>query len=133
LANGKIMKTNRQNLGRKGEDLAARYLSQQGYKILHRNYRIGKAEIDIIALDNDDLVIVEVKSVRTTFFGSGVENITRRKKTMLILAAYAFLELYPAVETKNLRFDVIAIDFTCHPAVIRHYQAAFWQQTDNLQ
>ena len=123
------MKTQRQNLGKSGEDLAVQYLRQKGYKILKRNFRIGRAEIDIIALDQGDLILVEVKSIRTNRFGQGEEHITSRKKTMLIRAAYRFLDFFPAMSGRNLRFDVIVLDFTGFPAGIRHYQAAFWQQS----
>jgi putative endonuclease len=123
------MKTCRQSLGQCGEDLAVQYLRQRGYKILKQNFRIGRAEIDIIALDQDDLILVEVKSIRTNCFGQGEEHITSRKKVMLIRAAYRFLDLFPAMSGKNLRFDVMVTDFTAFPAVIRHYQGAFWQQS----
>ncbi len=125
------MKTLRQSLGQTGEDLAVQYLQQKGYKILERNYRIAKAEIDIIALDQDDLIIVEVKSIRTDRYGPGEERITSRKKTKLIIAAYGFLDFFPAFSEKNLRFDVIVINFTCYPATIEHYQSAFWQQPED--
>ena len=127
------MKTLRQNLGRAGEELAVRYLQQKGYEILQRNYRIGKAEIDIIALDSDDLVIAEVKSIHTIRFGRGEEHITKRKKTMLIMATYGFLDIFPLPSGKNLRFDVLVIDFTRFPAGIEHYQGAFWQRTEDLR
>ena len=123
------MKNSRQSLGKMGEDIASDYLQQKGYTILQRNWRSGKAEIDIIALDKEDLVMVEVKSVHTLRCGHGEERISRRKRTMLILAAYGFLELFPAMSKKNLRFDVIIINFTSYPANIAHYQSAFWQQT----
>lgn len=126
------MKTYRQNLGKTGEDLAVRYLQQKGYEILRRNYRIGKAEIDIIAMDRDDLVIAEVKSIRTLRFGRGEEHVTKRKKTILIMAAYGFLDIFPLASRKNLRFDVLVIDFSCFPAAIEHYQSAFWQRTEDL-
>jgi putative endonuclease len=128
-----MMKTNRQNLGHEGENLAVRYLQDQGYEILQRNWRIGRAEVDIIALDRDDLAIIEVKSVYSLNLGFGEERISRRKKTMLILAAYGFLELFPELSSKNLRFDVIVIDFTCYPAAVAHYPAAFWQQSDDFR
>jgi len=122
------MKTDRQNLGQTAENLAVNYLQQKGYQIFKRNFRLRRAEIDIIAIDRQDLVIIEVKSIRTDRFGPGENRITSRKKTKLIIAAYGFLDLFPAFTGKNLRFDVIIVDFSRYPAGIEHYQGAFWQQ-----
>jgi putative endonuclease len=55
-------------LGEKGEELARNFLRKKGYKIIERNWRFGKDEIDIIAIDNDYLVIVEVKTRRSNYF-----------------------------------------------------------------
>jgi putative endonuclease len=127
------MKTNRQNLGRTGEDLAVNYLQQKGFRILDRNFRIGKAEIDIIALEQEELIIVEVKSVCTIRYGYGEEHISEKKKRMLIRAAYGYLNLFPTLTGKNLRFDVLIVNFDCYPATIKHYRGAFWQKSANLR
>ncbi len=57
-------------MGRKGEDLAAEYLSSKGYRILERNWRWSRAEADIIAMDGEVLVFVEVKTRTSDYFGS---------------------------------------------------------------
>ena len=58
------------DLGRQGEQIAAEYLERQGYHILHRNWRMGHRDLDIVALDEEAqvLAIVEVKSRRDTVF-----------------------------------------------------------------
>ena len=127
------MKTDRQSLGSKGEDLAVKFLRQKGFRVLYRNYRIGKAEIDIIALDENDLIMTEVKSVYTLGCGYAEEHINRKKKLMLIRAAYKIFDLLPALAGKNIRFDVVVINFDKYPATIRHYPGAFWQQSADLR
>ena len=57
------------DLGKRGEDLATEYLMKKGYKILERNFRAGKCEIDIVAKDGQKLVFVEVKTRKTDYFG----------------------------------------------------------------
>ena len=66
-------------LGREGEDLAAQYLLKNGYQILERNYRYRKAEIDIIALKEETLAIVEVKSRTSSYFGSPESFVSQKK------------------------------------------------------
>lgn len=61
---------NRRSQGKAGEDIAANYLEREGLKILERNYRFERGEIDIIAEEGDELVFVEVKARRSTTFGT---------------------------------------------------------------
>ena len=68
-----------QILGNQGEELAANFLKKNKYKIINRNYRTPYGEIDIIARKNKLIVFVEVKTRSTTYFGSGLEAITRKK------------------------------------------------------
>lgn len=57
-------------LGRQGEALAAAFLVQKKYRIIERNYRHGRAEVDLIAIKDDFLVVVEIKTRSTAFFGA---------------------------------------------------------------
>jgi putative endonuclease len=122
------MRTSRQNLGQKGEDLAVGYLVQKGYTVLERNFRIKRAEIDIVCMHENELVLVEVKSVRASDWGCGEERINVKKRKMLIRASYALVDLYQDYSGKNIRFDVIVIDFLKYPASVHHYPSAFWQE-----
>lgn len=96
-------------LGRKGESVAAQFLVSKGYRILKRNWRFKKKEIDIIAEDDQYLVIAEVKS-RTGDYGILPRDmVTRKKQRYLIEAAEAYIMAYDI--NKACRFDVILIFF----------------------
>ncbi|TDS56602.1 YraN family protein [Myroides indicus] len=95
------------DLGKRGEQLAVEYLKEKGYFILKRNWRYEKAEIDIIAMDENTLVFVEVKTRSTLDFGLPQEFITRKKINLMILAANAYTEQYK--RTEEIRFDVLGI------------------------
>ncbi|MDR1861202.1 MAG: YraN family protein [Bacteroidales bacterium] len=93
--------------GRHGEALARRYLEGIGYRILDTNWHAGHCELDIVAMDNAELVIVEVKTRRDTRFGNPDDAVNPLKISRLITAAEAY------IERKKLdcetRFDVISI------------------------
>jgi len=124
----KFMLTDKQQLGNKGEQLVSEYLQNKGYQILERNYRFGKGEIDIICKCENDIVIVEVKSIRIKGFGSGEERITIKKQKKIIETTYAFLDQHQEHENIGVRFDVVVVNFFKYPAEILHYEGAFWQQ-----
>ena len=110
-------------LGKLGEDLAVQYLTDKGYEILERNWRNIHKEIDIIAKEGDDLVIVEVKARQTDEYGEPDIAVTKRKQRMLIAAANAYITRKGLdVET---RFDIISIVFKDGEPVIEHIEDAF--------
>ena len=121
------MKTQKQNLGNRGEDIAAKYLIRRGYTIRTRNYRAGRGELDIICTDDHDLVIVEVKSTGQSGYGSGEERVSIKKQREIIRATYAYLQYHPLSKDQGVRFDVIIVDFTQYPCGVTHYKEAFWQ------
>ena len=67
-------------LGRRGEQLAAQYLEQAGFRILDRNWRCAEGEIDIVAAERRVLVVCEVKTRSDTRYGSPLDAITRAKR-----------------------------------------------------
>jgi putative endonuclease len=77
-------------LGRFGEDAAARFLTEQGFTVLDRNWRCDVGEIDIVALDGDTLVICEVKTRRGVGFGAPLEAVTPAKAARLARLAAAY-------------------------------------------
>ena len=114
-------------LGKKGEDLAANYLEVHGYSIVERNFRHGRGEIDIICVIKNDLIIVEVKSVRKIEFGRGEERISAKKQKKIIKTTYAFLASNQNFAEMGVRFDVVVVNFFKYPAQLKHYEESFWQ------
>ena len=97
----------RQNLGRFGEERAARWLRWRGYRILERNYRCRQGEIDIIASRGKYLCFVEVKLRKDKSHGEAREFVTARKKQRVMAAAQFWLSQH---ETElQPRFDVIEV------------------------
>ena len=123
-----MTKTSKQQLGQKGEDLAADYLQKRGHKIVTRNYRHGKGELDIVSINNDVLVVSEVKSFYTPPLGAAEFRVNKAKQRQIIQTTYAFLAEHPNYGSGGVRFDVIVVDFSAWPARITHHQAAFWDE-----
>ena len=79
-------------IGKMGELAVGYYLEYLGYQILDRNFRIRGGEIDVIAVRNDEICFVEVKTRKLYSAESGAEAVNRRKQRLLIRAAYHYLE-----------------------------------------
>jgi putative endonuclease len=105
--------------GKVAEDLALRYLVEQGYAIKARNYRYQKAEIDIIAFDDPFLVFIEVKSRRSKSYGYPEQAINSKKLEMIELGILGFLQSHDYKEP--FRIDVISILFDPIPR-IEHFK-----------
>ena len=95
------------DLGNLAEEMAAEFLIDLGYKILTRNYRFQKAEIDIIALFNKEIIIVEVKARSSDVFLEPQEAVTKRKIKLVVMAANEFMRA--GNRTENVRFDIISV------------------------
>ncbi len=112
-------------LGRHGEDLAHRYLQKAGYAVVTRNYRAGAdSEIDIVARKGDLVIFVEVKSRRTSDFGSPDRAIDEKKQKNIIRGARAYTTR-GSIDWSRVRFDVISVVFSENPT-ISHQQDAFY-------
>lgn len=97
-----------QDTGSLGEQAAAEYLHEQGYEILHRNWRTGRYELDIVARKDEYLCFVEVKTRRADGLTTPEEALTGRKMRSLARAADAYVKYYgPDLEP---RFDLVAVD-----------------------
>lgn len=94
--------------GNLGEEMAAKYLIDKGYTILHRNWRHLHWETDIIAEKNSMLHFIEVKTRRTKKFGHPEEDVSKKKIENLIGAAEEFLLQYPS--WKLIQFDILSIN-----------------------
>ena len=95
------------DVGKSGEVLAATYLTELGYTILHRNWRHAPYEIDIIALRNGVLHFVEVKSRSTKNFGLPEDAVTKKKFQSLLQAADEFLFQHP--QYRHVQYDILSI------------------------
>lgn len=113
--------------GKWGEDVAARYLAGKGFRILFRNWRAERGDIDIIAMDDDCLVFVEVKSGWSEQYGPPELRITRSKKRQLYKLATLFIQAAEEyhLENESYRFDVVVVDGPQTHYEIRHYPHAF--------
>jgi putative endonuclease len=111
--------------GRRGEDLAERHLSAQGWRILARNVHLRYAELDLVALDRGALVFVEVRLRRGGRFGSAAESVDARKRRRIAAAAAELLARGTLPRAARIRFDVIAIDASREPPELVHYRDAF--------
>ena len=110
--------------GRAGEDTAVDYLTKKGYHILERNFRFERGEIDIIAVDKEDLVFVEVKARRSKAFGDPEDALTAAKCNQIRKVAEGYLSECN-IDDQQCRFDVIAIEYEEDVPVIRHLVDAF--------
>jgi len=95
------------HLGKKGEELAAIQLKVWGYHIVAQNWRHGHWEIDIIALKDNILHFVEVKTRSSANMGYPEENVTEKKLRTLIDASEAFCEQHPIGE--KIQFDILSV------------------------
>lgn len=115
--------------GDRGEALAAEYLEEQGYRILDRNYRFERSEIDLIAFSPDEfaeLVFVEVKTRSGLGFGRPEESVSDAKRRHIVRAAQAYLH-ERRLEKARCRFDVISIVLRAdEQRDIEHFKRAFW-------
>ena len=112
-------------LGRRGEDAAARFLHKRGYDIVERNWSCFAGEADIVARDGDTLVFVEVKTRANCEKGFPAEAVTRQKRERYEKIALAYLQDHEVADL-TIRFDVVAIVvIATDRALIRHHINAF--------
>ena len=112
-------------LGRRGEDLAVAYLEQRGLVVLSRNWRCRDGEIDVVLTDAHRLVVCEVKTRSGTRYGEPAEAVTSRKARRIRRVARAWLAAHH-VRWCEVRFDVVAVlAEPGRPVTVQHYEAAF--------
>ncbi|HSN07257.1 MAG TPA: YraN family protein [Candidatus Angelobacter sp.] len=95
-------------LGRYGEELAARHLQDDGFVVLERNWRCDLGEVDIVARDADVLVVCEVKTRRSTSHGSPFEAVTERKLHRLERLGLRWIRDHD-VRPSSMRVDVVSV------------------------
>lgn len=111
--------------GEKGEKIAENYLVEKGYRIAERNYRQGRGEIDLIAWQNDKLLVfVEVKTRHHELFGGPEMAVTVKKQKLLAGVAGKYMESIGYEWA--IRFDVVAVMLDKGAVKeIRHHEDAF--------
>ena len=112
------------NLGRIGENLAANYLKNKGFRILRRNYRYRKAEIDIIARKEDIIAMIEVKTRNEGFYEDLGDSISKKKRSLLVMAADHYV-LSNSLDVE-VRFDIITLIKGKEGYTIEHIPDAFY-------
>lgn len=111
-------------VGKIGEDMAVRYLEDKGYQILCRNWKNrGRKELDIVAIDDNELVFVEVKTRSEGSLSSPFDAVDYRKQHRLALAANSFIMMNRI--SLAPRFDVVGIVGIGADAKVEHIQNAF--------
>ena len=111
-------------LGNKGEALAVEFLKKEDYIILEKNWNAGKLEIDIIALDNDQIVFVEVKTRSGNYLTTPESAVDNKKQKFIISAADRYLKRNQI--DKECRFDIITLVKEKDGFIIDHIKNAFY-------
>lgn len=111
-------------LGEKGEQIAVDFLIKKGHRILERNWRFQKAELDVVSVYENYLVITEVKTRSSNAFENPKEAVTISKQKHIIRATDAF------IQQKNIdlecRFDIISVLLVNEKQTIEHIEDAFY-------
>lgn len=111
--------------GRRAEDLAIAHLVRAGLRLLDRNVRAGRGEIDAIMRDGAALVFVEVRCRRSARYGGGAETVGSIKQRRLIAAAHRFLQAHRPYRDCPCRFDVVEILGDGNGAEVKWIRDAF--------
>ena len=114
-------KTRNKSTGNFGEDLAANYLVERGYKIIDRNINFPFGEIDILAEFKRTIIVVEVKTVRGGGFGLAQDLVRFAKQNKLRLLAKAIEQQYP---NRSIRIDVVGVDLSGEVPIFEHIENA---------
>lgn len=119
-------------VGPKGEQLAADFLESLGYRVLDRNYRFERSEVDLVCFQPEpangfggEIVFVEVKTRSGTRFGRPEDAVTDEKKRNIVKASRAYLYEHK-LDGSPCRFDVVSILLAGGPPRIEHFKNAFW-------
>ncbi len=111
-------------LGKKGEEIACEFLIQNDWHIKEKNWRTGRAEIDIIANDRHILVFVEVKTRVNDAFEKPEEAVSTKKRRLMIRAAIEYMHKFR--HEGAIRFDIISVIIKNEKSFITHLPDAFF-------
>ena len=110
--------------GKKGEELASKYLQENGYEIIEKNYRWKRYEIDLIVKKEPFLVFIEVKTKTNTTYGLPEDDVTPKKAAQVIAAAEEYI--YETGWKKEIRFDIVAVIIKGDLVQIEHILDGFY-------
>ena len=114
---------NRKRIGDRGEDNAVNFLLANGYEVLQRNFRFGRAEIDIIAQKNAVIVFIEVKTRKNNNYGYPESYLSEPQQERIHLAAEEYV--LQNEWQGNIRFDIISILWDADAFNFEHFEDAF--------
>ena len=114
----------KQTLGKLGEDYTVSLLQEAGLRLITRNYRCPKGEMDIIARDEHTLVFIEVRTRQSSFRGWGEESITKQKSQRLQVIASYYVQQQGYKSWPSMRFDVVAIRWILEKPEVNWIKAA---------
>lgn len=112
------------DLGRAGEQMAARFLSMRGMQIIHQNWRAGRDELDMVVRSGNSLIFVEVKTRSSDRFDQPEDAIDSAKQQKMLRAAGRYIEANP--HHGPVRFDVISIVLAGHMSKLFYMPDAFF-------
>lgn len=110
--------------GAKGEGLAIRFLEEKGYEIMATNWKFLQLELDIIARKGDILIVAEVKTRKSNYFGEPETFVNRQKQRNIIKAAHHYV-LQNKLDVE-IRFDILSIIYSDVDYRIHHIEDAFY-------
>ena len=117
------------DLGKRGEQMAIKYLTNKGFEILETSWRYSRCEVDIICKDTRDedletTVFVEVKTRSSTYYGYPEDFVSPAQQKRLAKAAEAYM--YEKELNGEMRFDIVAIHIAPHNTKLKHIEDAFF-------
>ena len=118
----------KQEIGRLGEDIAVNYLKQKGYKILDRNFECRQGEIDIIALDKEEIVFIEVKTRTSNRYGTPSEAVNKIKQKHMLQTIKYYLHIRN-LNDEFVRIDVIEVYIRDNVYKVNHIKKALEGQS----
>lgn len=113
-------------LGKQGELLAKKYLIERHYEILATNYVHKRYELDIIALKDQILIFVEVKTRSTDIFGSPEDAVGFLKEKHITEASEGFILKNDDLKYTDIRFDIISVIIKNNTTTVNHIEDAFF-------
>lgn len=109
----------KKEIGKKGEDIAEKYLKSNGYEIVDKNFYIKQGEIDIIAKQDNEWVFIEVKTRTSEAFGKPIEAVDKIKKKRLLWTIKYYI-YYKKIKNENIRVDVIEVYKLKNRYIVNH-------------